>query len=240
MKIPNPACITPVILAGGSGERLRPILGEHQKVMAFVGGRPFLSYVLDQIQEAGFTEVILSVGYRAEEIQNYFGNTYRELKIRYEMEMMPLGTGGALAGAAKICSTEHLLVMNGDSLCEIDFGTFVSDWIERDYDLVMAVAHSDEERYGRVAFDDHGKVQSFQEKSSQVNSPWVNAGVYLLRREIFQEVPAVYPVSLEKHLFPDWISKRFFAQPVDGHFYDIGTPEGLKTFGAILDRVGIP
>lgn len=236
-KYPN---ILPVILAGGAGERLRSVIGEHQKVMAFVGGRPFLSYVLDQICDAGFRKVLLSVGYRSEEIENYFGKSYRDLQLSYIKEENPLGTGGALVFAAAATDRENLLVLNGDSICELDLPSFIEPWEDRDFHVVAAACESGEARYGRILIDEIGHVTGFHEKAAEGLSPWVNAGVYLIKRRLFCDRVPGEPVSLEQELFPIWIrGGKFFAQPVEGSFFDIGVPEGLKIFSNIVEGLGL-
>ena len=87
-----------VILAGGLGTRLSHIVSDVPKPMAPINGEPFLKYVIDYLLEKGVNHIILAVGYKANSIQSYFGDTYRSIKITYSIEDIPLGTGGAIKG----------------------------------------------------------------------------------------------------------------------------------------------
>ena len=113
-----------VILAGGLGTRLRPILNDRPKVMADVNGRPFIALLLDQLEKFGFNEVVLSTGYRAESVFEYFGYRYGKMNLIYSKEETPLGTGGALKLAQVKLRKDHVLVMNGDSLVDFDYHSF--------------------------------------------------------------------------------------------------------------------
>ena len=95
-----------IILAGGSGTRLRDVIGELPKPMADINGKPFLEYLLDYQIEQGIEKIYLSVSYNYQIIQNYFKNKYKTLEIIYSIEDEPLGTGGAIKKAINR-SEEH-------------------------------------------------------------------------------------------------------------------------------------
>ena len=104
-----------LILAGGLGTRLEGVVTGIPKVLAPVCGRPFLSYLLDQLQAAGVREVVLCTGYRADQVFETFGTRYEELSLRYSSESRPLGTAGAIRQAVGLVGAERFLVLNGDS-----------------------------------------------------------------------------------------------------------------------------
>src|SRR5215472_2517181 len=104
-----------IVLAGGLGTRLRPVVEELPKCMAPVAGRPFISYVLDYFQKKGVSRFILSLGYKHEAIQSYVNNHYPAGDFRYSIEQAPLGTGGALRLACSQASSDSVLVLNGDT-----------------------------------------------------------------------------------------------------------------------------
>ena len=106
-----------VVLAGGMGTRLRSLVADLPKVLAPVAGRPFLTYLLDQIADAGIRHVVLSTGHLAEQFDSVIGNRYRDIQIVYAQEEQPLGTGGAIRFACSFTDADQLLVMNGDSYC---------------------------------------------------------------------------------------------------------------------------
>ncbi len=116
----EPAGVPVAILAGGLGTRLRPAIGEHPKVLAEIDGRPFIAYLLDQVAAAGFRDVVLCVGWRAEEVERALGSAHGPLRLRYSREPEPLGTAGALRLALPALTGETVVVMNGDSYCDTD------------------------------------------------------------------------------------------------------------------------
>ena len=88
--------VTAAILAGGLGTRLRSVVADRPEVLAQVGGRPFLAYLLDQLAVSGIKNVVLCTGYLGEQVQAVFGVSYRSLCLSYSPESAPLGTAGAL------------------------------------------------------------------------------------------------------------------------------------------------
>ncbi len=104
-----------IVLAGGLGTRLQTVLPGIPKCMAPVNGKPFLTYVLDYLVSQGINKVILSVGYRKDQIINYFGEKYLSIIIKYAIETEPLGTGGAVKFAFEQCLQDQVFVVNGDT-----------------------------------------------------------------------------------------------------------------------------
>ena len=110
-----------IILAGGFGTRLAHVVPDVCKPMAPVADRPFLRYVFDQLDAAGFGHVVVADGYRREQIESYFMGTYRGLQIDYSPEEEPLFTGGAVKKALRLCSNDYVFVLNGDTWFDVDF-----------------------------------------------------------------------------------------------------------------------
>ena len=125
----DPAGIPVAILAGGLGTRLRPAIGEQPKVVADVGGRPFLAWLPDQVAAAGFRDSVLCVGWRADQVEAAIGHAHGPLRLRYSRETSPLGTGGALRRALPLLEGDRAMVMNGDSACDADL---VAAWTWHD------------------------------------------------------------------------------------------------------------
>ena len=121
---------TAVVLAGGLGTRLRAAVRDRPKGLAQIGGRPFLAYLLDQLDSAGVRKTVLCTGYLGEEVKETFGGEYRGLQLAYSQERSPLGTGGALRLAVPLLASDPVLVLNGDSYCEADLPAF-RDWHAR-------------------------------------------------------------------------------------------------------------
>jgi len=222
--------VTPIILTGGLGTRLRQVVVNTPKTMAQVAGRPFLEYILEQLQAASFKKVVLCVGYLSDQIQKHFGDTYQNLQITYSVENTLLGTAGAVRFALEKTSTQHLLVMNGDSFCAQPLDVFVQDYFTLSRKASIAVTEvTDTQRYGRVNFDQQEKVTSFDEKGSVQGSGWINAGLYIFNRQLIAAIPAGRNISMEKQIFPDLtIRGELYAYKTSQRtFIDIGTPESF-------------
>ncbi len=219
--------VAAVILAGGLGTRLREALPGLPKVLAPVGGQPFLAYKLKQLQEAGFSTAVLCTGFEGQAISDTFGRDFEGLTLLYSQEESPTGTAGALRLAMRLVKAAWWLVMNGDSYCVVDLAQFCSLADERTQPTILLTHVNDSGRYGQVVLDDSGKILRFEEKKSEGSPGWINAGVYLLPAEYIKEIPSGRDVSLEKEMFPAWVERGLFGVKCPGSFIDIGTPESF-------------
>src|SRR5918993_6033767 len=228
------------VLAGGLGTRLRPVVSDRSKALAEIHGRPFLAYLLDQLLNAGSSRVVLCTGHLGEQIEQSFGKRYRKLQISYSRETQPLGTGGALRLASPYLLSDPALVMNGDSFCATDLTSLWAWHCNRSSQATMLLAQvPNTERYGSVKINPDGAVTQFVEKK-QGGSGSVNAGVYLLSRQVIHSIPEDTAVSLEHDVFPTLMSQGLFGYQARGRFLDIGTPEDFAAadqfFAAINER----
>jgi NDP-sugar pyrophosphorylase family protein len=215
-----------VILAGGLGTRLRPIIADRPKVLAEVQGHPFLASLLDQVAAAEIKTVVLCTGYLGEQVRETFGNTYKNLHLVYSQESSPLGTAGALRFAFPLFASDTVLVMNGDSFCEADLNAFWSWHCVRGAEATILLTEvADTRRYGRVQVDMEGRVLGFEEKGDANGPGWVNAGIYLFKRCMLETIPVDKVISLEREVFPAWIGGGLYGYRSEGRFLDIGTPE---------------
>src|SRR3989338_6029269 len=107
--------VTVAILAGGLGTRLRSVIADRPKVLAEVRGRPFLTYIFDQLIAASIKYAVLCTGYLGEKVCDRFGDSYGSLRLAYSQEPSPRGTAGALRLALPLFKSDSVLVMNGDS-----------------------------------------------------------------------------------------------------------------------------
>jgi NDP-sugar pyrophosphorylase family protein len=220
------AGVAVAILAGGLGTRLRPALPGCPKALATVGERPFLAYLFDQLVAAGTRQVVVCTGYLGDQIARTFGESYRTLRLSYSREITPLGTAGALRLALPMLGSNPVLVMNGDSYCNTNLREF---WLwhgnRQAKATLLLAATVDPKRFGLVQIDCDGKVTEFIEKGGSQGSGWINAGIYLLDREFLAEIPENRAASLEREVFPNWISRGLYGFRSEGRFIDIGTPE---------------
>ena len=174
---------TALVLVGGMGTRLRPVVADRPKPLAVVAGRPFLSYLLDQLIEAGVTEAVLCTGYRGEEIEAEFGARYRSLGLKYSQETERLDTAGALQYAMRHVHTDDVIVCNGDSYCAVDIAEFHA-WFRRQGKMagIVALDREDVRRYGQLRLDSAARVTAFDEKGHATGRGWINAGIYAFTR----------------------------------------------------------
>ena len=231
------AHITVALLAGGLGTRLRSVVSDRPKVLAPIGTRPFLAYLLDQVANAGCRSVVLCTGYLGEQIASAFGQNYDSLRIAYSQEQELLGTGGALRLAMPQLESDCVLVMNGDSFCRIGLGDFWHWHCRQQATASMALARVvRSERYGSVKFDDTGQVVDFSEKKNS-GETWINAGIYFLSQEFLRSIPQGGSVSLERDIFPQWVGRGLYGYRAPGPFLDIGTPEDFAAAEAFFARL---
>src|SRR5271166_4910654 len=194
-SMPNTA--DAILLCGGAGLRLRSVIGNAPKGMAAVAGRPFLELLLRQLRRHGFERAILAVGYQKDIIQSHFGEQAFGLYLAYSVELCPLGTGGALRKAADLITSENVLIMNGDSYTDTNLREFVFDHHEAKADISLVVVHADGRGdCGSVLLDGVGKLLGFAEKQDPFHTPYVNAGIYMMSRQMLYEIPPGLEVSL--------------------------------------------
>lgn len=224
--------LTALILAGGLGRRLRPVLSNVQKVTAPVAGRPFLTHVLDQLSGAGAERVVLCTGYLGEQVRRYVDAARGTLRIIYSQETAPLGTAGAVRRALRLVHESPLLVMNGDSFCALDVPAFTRWHAAHRAAVSLALVPVNAcGRYGQVAVDVDGSVMAFREKGGHRGPGWISAGVYLFGEtflEALRHLPAGRAMSLEHDVFPRWVGQGLYGYRTRSRFLDIGTPESYR------------
>jgi len=225
-----------IILAGGLGTRLRSAVGDTPKVMAPVAGRPFIEHVLGQLAGAGFRHVILAVGHGREIVTAHLGPVHAGLALTYSEERAPLGTGGAVRQALQLAEAGPCFVLNGDTWLALDFAGMLKAHVDMGATLSMAVRLvPDVARFGAVRLEG-GRVTGFEEKGRS-GPGYINAGVYLLDREVMSGAGLPWAFSLEH----DFLAKQLatlapLAYPTHGDFIDIGVPEDYQRAQAMLAR----
>ena len=214
-----------IVLAGGFGTRLRHVVPDLPKPLAPVAGRPFLSIVLEQLCAQGFESAVLSVGYRHEAIRHAFGDRFERLALTYAVEDRPLGTGGAIRLAARLCTGTDVLVLNGDSFVEVNFAQMLALHREAQAMLTLcAVEVADASRYGRILVED-SRIAGFAEKGAS-GPGLVNAGVYLMRRDLLEHLGLPDVFSFEQDVLSALLPElRPRVHRTRGRFIDIGVPE---------------
>jgi D-glycero-alpha-D-manno-heptose 1-phosphate guanylyltransferase len=227
--------ITAVVLAGGMGTRLREVVADRPKVMAEVNNRPFITYLLDQLADAGVARVVLCTGYMADLVSTVLGCSYRGMQLQYSAEPAPLGTGGAIRLAMPLYSSFPLLVLNGDSYFDLDLISFTTQHIDSGSKVSLALATvSDVSRYGAVEIAADNAITSFEEKGSRQGPGLINAGIYLLEQAAVETMPPDIPVSIERELFPSLIGHGLYGFAQSGKFLDIGVPADYQAAAAFF------
>ena len=214
-----------IVLAGGLGTRLRHIVPDLPKSMAPVNGKPFLWYVLAYLARQEISTVVVAAGYKHEQIVSGIGSRFMNMDVKYSIEDEPLGTGGAIVKALTDLNTEYCLVLNGDTLFNVDIKAFIEHFSV--YCPVISLALKPMEnfdRYGNITIKGE-RIKSFNEKRF-CSKGLVNGGVYLVNREwmLLNSPGSVF--SFEK----DILEKRAGDELITGfisdtYFIDIGVPE---------------
>ncbi|NLK96424.1 MAG: NTP transferase domain-containing protein [Clostridiales bacterium] len=211
-----------IVLAGGFGTRLSHIVSDVPKPMAPVCGQPFLKYIFDHLLKNGVNNIILAVGYKAEIIQQYFGNNYNGINITYSCEDTPLGTGGAIKKALKFCKEDNVFIINGDTYFDVDLKKMKSFHSEKDSELSIVVKPMNKfERYGAVVIE-NDKIKRFEEKKSTLKGK-INGGIYLINSKMMNAVDEK-SFSFEKVILESGLVE-IYAFESNGYFIDIGIPE---------------
>lgn len=197
-----------VILAGGLGTRLQPLTDTIPKPLLPIQGKPLLEYIIQNLKLHGIKEIILSIGYRAEQIKNYFGNGSKlGVKINYCIEERPLGTGGAVKEAAKDINEPFILVW-GDNLMDIDYTELYYSYLQNKKIIAMTLTpREDVENFGVVELK--GKIiLKFVEKPKreEASSNLINAGAFIINPKCLKILPEGKS-SIEKDCFEKLASK---------------------------------
>ncbi|ELJ2138824.1 nucleotidyltransferase family protein [Campylobacter coli] len=214
-----------IVLAGGLGTRLRSVVQDLPKPMAPINGKPFLAFVLEYLKKQGITEIILSVSYKYELIQEYFKDEFHGMKIHYNIEKELLGTGGAIKDALKLIQNQ-VYVLNGDTIFDIDLKKL---FLNNSKICIALKQMQNFDRYGTVNVDDQGIVTSFEEKVFKKQG-LINGGIYLLKKDIFDNFDLEKKFSFEKFLQENFELLKIQTQIFDDYFIDIGIPEDYIKF----------
>ena len=216
-----------LVLAGGEGTRLRPLTYTTPKPVMPLAGRPFLSFMLDWLHDHGVDEVILSCGFMSDGVKRVLGDIYDGMRLRYVIEDEPLGTAGPVRLALdEGVLDERLLVLNGDVLTDVDLTAELAQHEGSGASVTLALyAVDDTASYGVVLTDDEGRVTQFIEKvEGEAPTNRINAGAYVIERDVVETIPAGRAVSFEREVFPALVGNGLRGYAAEGYWIDIGTP----------------
>lgn len=218
-----------VILSGGKGTRLRPLTSTMPKPAVPMVNRPMLSYMVDWLTGHGVTEIIMSVGYKADGLRQALEDAgVDSVPISWIEEPEPLGTAGAIK-FAEAHLAERFLVLNGDTLTDFDLSAEIAQHEATGAKVTLALTPvEDPTAYGVVLTDEERRVTAFLEKPAREDAPpdpKINAGAYVLERSVMEMIPAGENRSFEHDVFPHLVGDGIYAFDAEGYWLDLGTPE---------------
>lgn len=219
-----------IILAGGFGTRLQSVVSNVPKPMAPVAGKPYLVYLIQYLKSFEVKHIVLSVGYLAEVIESYFQNEFDEIKISYSKEATPLGTGGGIKLALEKCTSENIVILNGDSFFDVNLDKLFLLHQTKKATASLGVRNVENVgRYGEVLLNEASEIIKFSEKSDKQESGLINGGVYILRKDALDSFQVNTKFSLEIDFFQKQAgSQSLYAKEFDAYFIDIGIPSEFE------------
>lgn len=231
-----------VVMCGGSGSRLRPLTETEPKPLVRLMNRPVLDIILEKLAECGFGNVMLSLGYKAQEIISHCEMTDCGVRTEYREETKPLGT----AGGVKNClgkTDGDVLVLSGDNIFDIDLKKAAEYHSASGADVtVVGKKAADPREYGVIVKDENGRILSFEEKPDweNVGSDIINTGIYIIKGEILGMIPENRPYDFAGDLFPELMrqNKKFMCYLTDEYWGDMGEFEAYRSITEYLFERG--
>lgn len=223
-----------VIMAGGRGERLRPLTLTTPKPLLTLGGRPIIDYNVAMLARAGIDDVTVTTHYLAEQLEAHFATPVEGVSVKCVREASPMGTIGAVR-LAGIPAAGHTLVMNSDLLTTVSLEQMWLRHVHSGADLTVAtVPYSVSVPYAILATGPDGSVTSLMEKPSY--SYEANAGIYIVSNEHLRAIPADRRYDATD-LIDDIIASggRVVTHPVGGVWIDIGSPDDFRRASDLLE-----
>jgi D-glycero-alpha-D-manno-heptose 1-phosphate guanylyltransferase len=217
-----------IVLAGGLGTRLQPVVADVPKSLAPVAGKPFLSYLLDFARKGGITKFIFALGHKTDQIERFVEGYLPAGSYMFSVEEQPLGTGGAIYKACSQVSDRDTLVLNADTFFGISFANLsIIHELQKAACTLALKPMTSFDRYGAVGIDKQ-LITGFMEKKHHA-SGLINGGVYALSAKQFLEnsFPSVF--SFEKdYLEKEYPKQNIYGMVSDAYFIDIGIPEDYQ------------
>jgi len=234
-----------VIMAGGEGTRLRPVTLTRPKPLVPVAGEACIDYVIRALVQAGIREIIITTGFRANEILSHTGggSRYGNINITFSIEDTPLGTAGGVKRMERYLD-DTFIVASGDVVADVDFTSLIEFHKMRNAEATMALTTVDDPTgFGIVGLDSNGRINRFKEKPApgEVFSNLINAGIYILEPSALELIPESTKFDFSKELFPKMLEQErmLFAKTITGLWKDIGDPFDLiETNMLMIERKG--
>ena len=227
-----------ILLVGGFGTRLAPLTFQTPKPMLSVAGIPFTEHQIVKARAAGIQEIVLATSYLADVFEPYFGNGERfGIHISYAVEESALGTGGAIAHAAKALRGKGpVVIFNGDVLSSHDLTSQISLHNSERADITLHLTQVPDARAFGVVELNGNLVLTFNEKMENPPTNIINAGCYIFNRSVIEAIPGDRVVSVERETFPTLLANgsKLVGYLDSSYWLDIGTPAALLKANADL------
>jgi len=217
-----------IILAGGRGKRLRPITDYVPKPLIPIKNIPIIEWQIKYLKKFGISEIIICSGYKTKMIENYLNNKKLGIKITFSIENKPLGTGGAIKKAGKKIKDNSFLVINGDTITNID----LKKVMKKENSIASIQLRT---KFG-ILQTEQNKIIKFDEKKEIMNL-WMNAGIYHLNKETIKELPNIG--DIEKTLFPDYAKKEklTIVKFIKSKWYSIDSFKDMEECSLVIQKI---
>jgi dTDP-glucose pyrophosphorylase len=225
-----------VIMAGGRGERLRPLTDKVPKPMLLLGDKPIIEHNIDRLKQYGISNIHISINYLGQQLIDHFGNgKSRNLNIQYVAEDKPLGTIGSIS-LIEAFENPYILVMNSDLFTDADFEDMWLSMQEQEADLCVASIPYTVNIPFAIMERKNGSITGLKEKPS--NTHYANAGIYLFRKEILKHIPYNQKFNATD-LIEAVIESRgkVIDSPLTGYWIDIGRHEEYEKAKTIIRHI---
>ena len=217
-----------IILAGGRGNRLKPITDYVPKSLVPIKNIPIIEWQIKYLKKFGISEVIICSGYKTEMIEDYLKNRKLGIKITFSIENKPLGTGGAIKKAGNKIKEKSFLVINGDIITNID----LKELLKKENSIASIQLKS---KFG-ILQTDQDKIIKFDEKK-EIPDIWMNAGIYYLNKEIIKDLPNIG--DIEKTVFPNFAKKEklFTIKFKNIKWFSIDSFKDLEECSSVIEKI---
>lgn len=226
-----------ILLVGGAGTRLHPLTLTVPKPLLPVVNATLTEHQIALAKSHGIKRIVLGTSYKSEIFQEILGDgSQLGVELEYAFEPEPLGTGGAIRNAAAQLQsgpTDPVAIFNGDVLSQVNITQLVQVFYRHSADVVLYLTRvKDPKNFGLVPTALDGQVMAFTEKpetASEIITDQINAGLYIFKRSVIDEIPAGEVVSVEREVFPGLLENKFkvYADVQDCYWLDLGTPKSF-------------
>jgi N-acetyl-alpha-D-muramate 1-phosphate uridylyltransferase len=218
-----------VVLTGGLATRLYPVTRSIPKALIPINGRPFIDHQLTLLKEKGIVRVILCVGNLGNLIEDFVGDGSRwGMKIQYSYDGNSLlGTGGAIKKATS-CLPDIFMILYGDSYLDIDFTNVIQEFSRQDLPVLMTVYHNHNKLGQSNILMMDGKIIKYDKKNHDPAMEFIDYGLIIIRREVFEQYPTNNPFDLSMVLSKMVNDSMVTSYESMQRFFEIGSPQGIK------------